>query len=76
MVEAIAFDKRKITPVCALLQGEYGVDNLFVGVPVILGKNGIESVVEIDLTDDEKKALQHSVDAVAKTCAEVDKAEL
>ena len=49
MVEAIAFDKRKITPVCALLQGEYGVDNLFVGVPVILGKNGIEQVVEIDL---------------------------
>jgi malate dehydrogenase len=76
MLESIAYDRRKITPVCALLQGEYGVDNLFVGVPVILGKNGIEKVVEIDLTDEEKAALQHSVDAVAKTCAEVDKTSL
>ena len=76
MLESIAYDKKKITPVCALLEGEYGVDNLFVGVPVILGKNGIEKIIEIDLTDDEKAALQHSIDAVSKTCAEVDKTAL
>jgi len=73
MVEAIAFDKRKIVPVCAYLNGEYGVKGLFVGVPAILGKNGIEEIVKIKLTADEKKALKHSVNAVKKTCAEVDK---
>jgi malate dehydrogenase len=73
MVEAIAFDKKKIIPVAALLQGEYGVKDLFVGVPVILGKNGIEKVIKIKLTADEKKALKNSVNAVKKTAAEVDK---
>lgn len=73
MVESIAYDKKKITPVCAYLNGEYGVNGLFVGVPVILGKGGIEKVLEIDLNADEKAALAKSVEAVAKTCAEVDK---
>ena len=49
MVEAIAFDKRKIVPVCALLEGEYGVNGLFIGVPAILGKNGVEKIIEMDL---------------------------
>ena len=75
MVEAIAFDKKKIVPVCALLQGEYGVKDLFVGVPVVLGKDGIEKVIKIKLTDEEKKAFKNSVNAVKKTCAEVDKAK-
>ena len=73
MAEAIIFDKRKIMPASALLQGEYGVDGLFVGVPVILGKNGIEKVIELDLTAEEKAAFQNSVGAVRKTCDEVDK---
>jgi malate dehydrogenase len=73
MIECIAYDKRKITPVCALLEGQYGVDSHFVGVPVILGKNGIEKIIEIELTDAEKDALSNSVAAVAKTCGEVDK---
>ncbi len=73
MVESIAYDKKKITPVCALLDGQYGVDNLFVGVPVVLGEKGIEKVIEIDLTDDEKAALDNSITAVAKTCGDVDK---
>jgi malate dehydrogenase len=72
MAEAIIFDKRKIIPVCAKLEGEYGVDGLFVGVPAILGKNGVEKVIELDLTADEKKAFQHSVDTVRKTCDEAD----
>ncbi len=73
MVEAIAFDKKKIVPVAAYLQGEYGVKGLFVGVPVILGKDGIEKIIKVKLTPDEKKALKKSINAVKKTCAEVDK---
>ena len=73
MISSIAYDKKKITPVCAHLDGEYGVHGLFVGVPAILGKNGIEKIIEIDLTDDERAALENSVAAVARTCGEVDK---
>jgi len=72
MAEAIAYDKRKIMPVCAKLEGEYGVNGLFVGVPAILGKNGIEEVIELDLTDEEKAAFANSVNAVQKTCNSVD----
>ncbi len=73
MVEAIAFDKRKIIPVAAYLNGDYGVKGLFVGVPAILGKNGIEEIVTVKLTAAEKKAFRYSVNAVKKTAAEVDK---
>ncbi len=72
MAEAIIFDKRKILPVCAKLEGEYGVNGLFVGVPAIVGANGVEKVLEIDLTEGEKAAFEHSVEAVSKTCGEVD----
>ena len=71
MAEAIAFDKKKIIPTCALLEGEFGASGLFVGVPAILGKNGIEKIVTFDLTDDEKAAFAHSVSAVQKTVDEV-----
>ncbi len=64
MVDAIALDKRRILPCAALLDGQYGVNGLFIGVPVILGANGIEQVLEINLTDDEQAQLQHSADAV------------
>jgi malate dehydrogenase len=56
MAEAIIYDKRKIIPVCAKLEGEYGVNGLFVGVPAIVGANGVEQVIELDLSDDEKAA--------------------
>ena len=72
MAEAIIFDKRKIMPVCARLHGEYGVEGMFLGVPAILGKNGIEQVIQLDLTEEEKTALEKSVAAVRKTCDEVD----
>ncbi len=72
MLEAIAYDKKKILAVCTLLEGEYGVKGLFVGVPAILGRGGVEKIVQIKLTDAEKAALQKSVAAVGKTCAEVD----
>jgi malate dehydrogenase len=64
MVEAILKDKRKILPCAAYLQGEYGYDGLFVGVPVKLGRNGLEQIIQIKLTSDEMDALQKSADAV------------
>jgi malate dehydrogenase len=64
MVEAILKDKRKILPCAALLQGEYGYKNLFVGVPVKLGASGMQQIIEIKLTDEEKSALQNSANAV------------
>ena len=72
MAEAIIYDKRKIIPVCAKLEGEYGVEGLFVGVPGILGRNGIERIIELDLTSEEKAAFARSAAAVRKTCDEVD----
>jgi malate dehydrogenase len=72
MAEAIIFDKRKILPVCAKLEGEYGVKGMFVGVPAILGKNGMEQIIQLDLTAEEKEAFAHSPGAVRKTCDEVD----
>src|SRR3954452_22096197 len=64
MVEAILKDKRKILPCAAYLTGEYSFNNLYVGVPVKLGRNGIEQIIEITLTEDERAALQKSADAV------------
>ena len=64
MAEAILKDKKKILPCAALLEGEYGINDLFIGVPVKLGAKGIEEVIQITLTDGEEKALQNSADAV------------
>lgn len=64
MVEAILKDKKKILPCSAFLQGEYGVRDLFVGVPVKLGARGVEEIIEITLTPDEQAALQKSAAAV------------
>jgi len=64
MAESILKDKKKILPCAAYLQGEYGQQDLFIGVPVKLGAGGIEEVIEITLTDEEKQALQKSADAV------------
>ena len=64
MVEAILKDKKKILPCAAFLQGEYGIRDLYVGVPVKLGARGMEEVVQITLTPDEQAALRKSADAV------------
>ncbi len=64
MVEAILLDRRRILPCAAYLQGEYGIDGLFVGVPVVLGNGGMEQVIEISLTDGEKAELAHSAASV------------
>ncbi len=60
MVEAILKNENRIFPCCALLQGEYGLDNLFLGVPVKLGKNGIEQMIELKLTADEMALMNES----------------
>ncbi|GAB6905508.1 Malate dehydrogenase [Desulfosarcina cetonica] len=64
MAESILKDKKKILPCAAYLQGEYGINDLFIGVPVKLGKDGVEQVIEITLTNDEKTALDKSAAAV------------
>ncbi|MBI3239287.1 MAG: malate dehydrogenase [Flavobacteriia bacterium] len=64
MVEAIVRDQRRVFPVCAWLQGEYGMNDIYLGVPVILGKNGIEKIIELDLNADERKLLEESAVAV------------
>jgi len=67
MVHAIASDAQKMFPVSTLLEGEYDLNDISIGVPVILGKNGIERIVKIDLTDAEKVKMQESAAAVKKT---------
>ena len=64
MVEAILLDRKRVLPCAVRLQGEFDVDGLFVGVPVVLGRGGMERVFEIELTDDERAAFKRSADAV------------
>jgi malate dehydrogenase len=64
MVEAVISDQKRIFPVCAWLQGEYGMKDIYLGVPVVLGKNGIEKIIELDLNDAEKQLLKESAEAV------------
>ena len=64
VVESILLDRRRLIPCAALLEGEYGVNGLYVGVPVVIGGNGIERIIEITLTADESAAFQRSADAV------------
>ena len=72
MVQAIAQDSQKMFPCSALLDGEFGLSDLSIGVPCILGKNGIEKIVEISLTDAEKEKLHTSAEGVKKTNALLD----
>ncbi len=67
LVQAIACDQKKIFPCSTFLEGEYGLNDLCIGVPVVLGENGIERIVEIDLNDAEKAHLQESAEGVKKT---------
>jgi malate dehydrogenase len=64
MVESILLDRKRVLPCAVLLRGEFGVDGLFVGVPAVLGRGGMERIFEIELTDDERAAFQRSADAV------------
>ena len=66
MTEAFLKDKKKLLPCAAYVEKAYGLNGLYVGVPVIIGKNGVERIVEINLTDNEKKMFDHSVESVKK----------
>ena len=73
MAEAILKDKKKILPCAAYLEGEYGINDLYIGVPVKLGENGVEEIIEIELTDEEKKALNHSANEVRKLVEDMER---
>ena len=64
MVEAIVMNQKRVFPCCVKLDGEYGLNDMFVGAPVVLGKNGIERIIEVDLNDDEKQLLYASANSV------------
>jgi malate dehydrogenase len=64
MVDAVALDQKRVLPCTAFLEGEYGIDGLYIGVPAKLGKGGIEEIVELELTEDEHAELARSADAV------------
>ena len=64
MVDAIMLDEKRVLPCTAYLEGEYGIDGIYMGVPVKLGRGGVEGVVELDLTDEEQRLLRESADAV------------
>jgi malate dehydrogenase len=72
MVEAVIIDRKHVAPCAAFLRGEYGIENLFIGVPVVLGRNGVERIVELDLTEEELRELKASAGAVREGVAELD----
>lgn len=71
MVEAIVKDTKEQMPVCALVQGEYGINDVYLGVPAVIGAKGVEQIVELDLSDDENKALEAAANAVREKQADV-----
>jgi malate dehydrogenase len=73
MVESIVKDQRRVLPVCIQLDGEYGIKNCYLGVPVVLGKNGVEKVIELDLNDAEKELLETSRKHVKEVMEVLDK---
>jgi len=72
MVEAVITDRKTLAPCACYLRGEYGIENLFIGVPVLLGRNGIERIVELDLAQEEMDLLRESASAVKKGVDELD----
>lgn len=72
MVEAIVKDQKRVFPVCVQLDGEYGIKNCYLGVPVILGKNGVEKIIELDLNDQEKELMNQSRDHVFEVMSVLD----
>jgi malate dehydrogenase len=72
MVEALVTDRKTLAPCAVYLRGEYGIESLFVGVPVLLGKNGVERIIELDLDDSEMALLRESATAVKKGVNDLD----
>lgn len=76
MVEAIVRDQKRVFPVCAWLEGQYGMKDIYLGVPVVLGKNGIERIIELDMNADEKAMLESSAVAVRDVLKVLDNMDL
>ena len=70
MAESYLKDKKRVLPCAALCEGEFGIDGYFIGVPTVIGKDGIEKILEFDLLDEEKAELQKTLEAVKKTVIE------
>ncbi|MCH7612175.1 MAG: malate dehydrogenase, partial [Candidatus Marinimicrobia bacterium] len=70
MAESYIKDKKRVIPCASLCEGEFGIDGYFIGVPTVIGANGVEKILEFELTDDEKSALNNTLEAVKKTVAE------
>lgn len=73
MIEAILKDKKKILPCAVYLEGEYGINNLFIGVPVKLGSAGVEEIIQVNLTDEEQESLKKSADSVKNLVADMER---
>ena len=73
MTESIIYDEKRVLPVCAYLNGEYGVKGYYVGVPAVIGENGVEKVIEFTLNDEEKALLDNSVNAVKSLVADMER---
>ncbi len=71
MVESILRDQKRVLPVCAWLTGQYGLSDMYMGVPVVLGAGGVERILELQLNDDEKAHVKKSAEATRATCAEL-----
>jgi malate dehydrogenase len=67
MVESVLRDQKRVLPCSAYLEGEYGLNDLYFGVPVVLGSNGVERIIELPLNDEEKALVQNSASAVQST---------
>jgi malate dehydrogenase len=73
MTESIIYDEKRVLPVCAYLNGEYGVKGYYVGVPAVIGANGVEKIIEFSLSDEEKALLDNSVNAVKTLVADMER---
>ncbi|HZW37942.1 MAG TPA: malate dehydrogenase [Ignavibacteriaceae bacterium] len=73
MTKAVLFDEKRVLPVCAYLKGEFGVDGYYVGVPAVIGKGGVERIVELTLNEEEQKLMDNSVKAVRELVADMDR---
>ena len=70
MVQAILKDEKRVVPCSAYLEGEYGASDIYLGVPVVLGAGGVEKILEVDLTDEEKVMLANSIKLCSESIAE------
>ncbi len=67
MMESVIFDKKRVIASSALCEGEFGIDGHFIGVPCVLGSNGVEKIIEFKLTDNERDMVNHTLESIQKT---------